>query len=288
METDADASMESSPQLSSLQQMSTAVTQRYALRSKVKITQQQMLQDMANLEEMERGDRTGGVGIPGGYAAESVRGFKSLAWNGTMSKELSSILRASADAHGQDVVEKRKLAGVHNRQIEFQQGQTGYFSLHVANDIAGIWNSPSRGARVYAYEDLTPKLKKRLAADSGHYFTGKMKSGERESMVAGGMQWLLAGHVENANKLFEQAGATKKGLKWINKFSTLMLSERGRELAAGIDDPAKGLTFAALEDIRTGKAGFMDKFMPKSKQVASFVGKGGAEEHRLHAAKIKN
>ena len=87
--------------------------------------------------------------------------------------------------------------------------------------------------------------------------------------------------------MFGESGATVRGQKWINKFSTLMLSERGREVHAGIGDSTLGLTHGALEEIVSEKPLFMDKFMPKSKQVASFVGKGGAKKHREHAMTLQ-
>lgn len=203
-----------------------------------------------------------------------------------MPGELSSILRASTNARKKTLEKKRELAKMHNRRVDFQSKQTGFFSLHVANDIAGIWNSPGRGAKVYSYGDLTKSFSRRFTGVD-RYFTGEMASKERQSLVAVGMQSLLAGDHDGANRKFEESGATERGLKWINKFSTLMLSERGRELRLGIKNPAQGLTHQALQKIVDGKSDFKSKFTPSSKTVARFVGKGGAKEHRLHAEKLK-
>lgn len=280
----------SSGTLSSTGPMQQALTSRRSSRfSGTKISKEEMDMNFKLIDKSVRGDRKGGVGIPGGRTAEAVEKFSPLKWGGQMSGELATITKASVRARSMDDIEKkRELSEQYNRKIEFQKGQVGHFSLHVANDIAGVWNSPTRGSKVYDYEGLTESFSRRFTREDKPYFTEKMDPILRQSLVATGMQLQLAGKGDEANRMFQKAGATEKGQKWINKFSTLMLSERARELSAGIEDSTKGLTHMALDKIASGKAGFFDVFSPKSKQVAPFVGQGGAETHREHALKLKD
>jgi len=292
--SDMDMDLESprgqqSGKLSSTGPMEQAVSSRRSSRiSGTKISEEEMQRNFALIDKFDRGDRKGGVGIPGGRKAEDVEKFRPLQWGHRMAGELATITRASERARSMDdISDKRELAEQYNRKIEFQKGQIGHFSLHVGNDIAGVWNSPKRGSKVYDYENLTESFSRRFTREDKSYFTSKMDPVARQSLVATGMQLQLAGRGEDANVFFQKAGATEKGQKWINKFSTLMLSERARELSAGIEDSTRGLTHAALDKIVSGKAGFSDVFSPKSKQVASFVGQGGAESHREHALTLK-
>jgi len=249
------------------------------------------LSELLELGDLQaRGDRQGGVGIPGSRTLEGVSSFPPLRWRAKMPKDLKRILEGSELARGMELEEKREVAEGRNRRIEFQQGQVGAFSLHVANDIAGVWNSPSNGSRVYDYPHLAPRFESRISQGATSpektYFMGDLSAGERRKHVAEGMQHLIAGDIERANRSFADSGATERGQKWINKFSTLMLSERAREVHAGIENPGHGLTHAALDDVAGGRATFGTKFSPDSRHAASFVGGGGAEAHRQHALSL--
>lgn len=238
-----------------------------------------------------QGNQQGGVGIPGPRTADAVSRFRAMNWRGGMSTDLDHILGGSEDARGQELEGKQRIAAEHNRQVVFQQGQTGYFSLHVANDVAGVWNSPTRGSKVYDYPDLTRSFEERFTRDASRsgetYFTGDLTADQRRMHVATGMQHVLAGDIDAANASFQAAGATQRGQKWINKFSTLMLAERAREVHAGIADSSQGLTHAALGEIAAGRSTFSAKFMPGVGTAAAFVGQGGADAHRRHARALE-
>ena len=241
-------------------------------------------------DRQARGARTGGVGIPGGRKARDVVKFAKLAWDQGFNTELKAILEASRQARSLSLKRKRELAQTTNRQVEFQPGQTGHFSLHLANDIAGVWNSPKHGARVYDYPDLTPSFETRVTKGQRgkkRYFSSDVAVEDRRAHVAQGLQHLLAGQRDEANQSFTSAGATGLGNKWINKFSTLILSERGRELNAGIEDPKQGLTHEALQGIVSKRATFGEIFNPSSRRAATFVSDGGAESHRKRALALK-
>lgn len=241
-------------------------------------------------DKQARGARTGGVGIPGGRKARDVVKFAQLSWDKGFNTELKAILEASRQARSLTLKRKRELAQTTNRQVEFQPGQTGHFSLHVANDIAGVWNSPRHGARVYDYPDLTPSFETRVTSGQRgekSYFSSDVAADDRRTHIAKGLQHLLAGKRDEANQSFTSAGATALGNKWINKFSTLILSERGRELNAGIEDPKQGLTHQALQGIVSKQATFKQIFDPSSNRAAKFVSDGGAESHRRHALTLK-
>ena len=241
-------------------------------------------------DKQARGARTGGVGIPGGRKARDVVKFAKLAWDKGFNTELKAILEASRQARSLSLPGKRELAQTTNRQVEFQPGQTGHFSLHLANDIAGVWNSPKHGARVYDYPDLTPKFETRVTLGKRgekSYFSSGVAVGDRRAHIAQGFQHLLAGRRDDANRSFTSAGPTVRGSKWINKFSTLILSERGRELNAGIEDPTQGLTHGALQSIVSKQAKFGEIFNPSNRRAAKFVSDGGAESHRQHALTLK-
>lgn len=248
-------------------------------------------------DEQARGNRTGGIGIPGGRKLSDVQQFTTLRWGKPMNAQLSSILQGSSLARDEsDIDGKREIASKRNRRVQYQSDQRGEHSLHVANDIAAVWNSDKDKSHVYDYPTLTPKFQERFDGSdkrsSSTYFeparrkADQLSSEERQSLVAQGIQRQLAGDNKGANALFKQSGATSRGQKWINKFSSLMLSERAREVHAGIEKPTDGLTHQALQEIVRGRATFGEKFDPKNKKVASFVVDGGAQTHRDQAEKV--
>ncbi len=241
-------------------------------------------------EKLARGARKGGVGIPGGRKAKDVVNFTRLSWDKGFNSELKAILEASRQARNLSLARKRDLARTTNRVVEFQEGQTGHFSLHVANDIAGVWNSPKHGATVYDYPDLTPSFEKRVTLgqrSAKRYFSADVPADERRKHIAHGFQHLISGRLDQANQSFGFAGPTARGYKWINKFSTLILSERGRELNAGIEDSTQGLTHQALQGIVSKQATFGQIFDPSNRRAAKFVSEGGAKTHREHAESLK-
>lgn len=266
-----------------------------ATRSQGEISAEQFQADIALGNEQAQRVGGGGVGIPGGRTAADVRLYRAMSWGG-MDAELKKILQTSKHFRANEVpleAQREQVKDI-NRQVPFpKKKRSGLHSLHVANDIAAVWNSVVQGkSKVYDYPDLAPKLELRLTEGTRgkkKYFDDSASVENRRAHVAAGMQHLIAGDREAAFNSFKEAGATDRGRKWIYKLSNIMLAEHGREIfgkpKGGAKAPKKKAkskgnspVFSALEHIRTGNATFEDVFASKqTPKLAPFAVRGGAK-----------
>ena len=219
----------------------------------------------------------GGVGIPGPRTKEAVKKLTTLDF-ANLATELPAILKMSLEVRGNKKIAavRRKVKPV-NRWVVYREGATDVHSLHVGNDIAAISNS--RNSKVYDYPDLAPKLDKRLQSNNDAkgktYFDKSVKPEDRHSHVGQGLQHLIAGNNDEAQKSFDKAGLTAKGRKWVHKMGTLMLAERGRELHGGGGADSSKVS-GALDHVKGGR-GFEDVFVTNATTLAPFAKPGGAK-----------
>lgn len=225
----------------------------------------------------------GGVGIPGKRTKDAVQELPRLDFT-RLKDELPPILEKSKTvrekrAKGESIKTIRSEVGLVNRQVVYQEGATDVHSLHVGNDIAAVSNG--RASKVYDYPDLAPKLDKRLAKATSKgktYWASDLPLDQRRSHIAQGFQHLVGGNNDEAQKSFAQAGLTAKGQKWVNKMSTLMLAERGRELHG--DSGANRVHDALSHVVGDGKGApksFSDVFVKEAGKLAPFALRGGAK-----------
>ena len=224
----------------------------------------------------------GGVGIPGGRTLEDVVKFTPFNFK-KIKVETRGILRTSKklrEMRSATIEDKRKEVEKVNRKVVYSDTQMGTHSLHVGNDIVAVYNKTK--SKVYDYPDLAMALDKRLESaqslDGGKdYWKSSKTLPKRRSHIAQGMQHLIAGDNVTAHQSFEEAGLTSRGLKWVQKMSSLMLSERGRELHG------KGGTavHTALQHVRgntkTPSKSFTDVFVTHAITLAPFANRGGAK-----------
>jgi hypothetical protein len=238
------------------------------------------------------GDRHGsGIGVPGKRKATAVREFKSLNFD-TLDKRLPKFLDISAEVQQQKKDDRDKylepakaLARKHNRRVDYggPDENTGLHSLHIAQDVYAYWNSSVKGTgKGYTYEDLAPKLDKRLDAaegakgkEKGVYWTRTQhnaKRDDRRKLVAQGIQHVISGNLEEAEQHFDRAGLTVKGRKWAHKMATISLAEQARALHGA--EEHKDAVKTSLGHV--GAHSFKDVFVTRQKDLAPFAAKGGA------------
>jgi len=242
----------------------------------VKITDDEhaMAVDLGN--KQPTANMHGGVGIPGSRKKADVQKFNKLDF-AKLGEQLPAILQKSKEVHGnKDIAAVRKEVAPVNRHVVYRPGAPDVHSLHVANDIAAVSNS--RASKVYDYPDLAPKLDQRLQSNNKakgkKYFDKSVKSPERHEHVGQGLKDLIGGDNVKAQSSFDKAGLTEKGRKWVHKMGTLMLAERGRELAGGGVGSSK--VDSALDHVKGGR-GFEDVFVKNAEALAPFAKRGGAK-----------
>ena len=228
--------------------------------------------------------RGGGNGIPGRRRYVDVKKLKQLA-GGSFQGDLTSIIKHSRvfreSRKAGKKIDNQKFAETHNRQVVYpnQMANTSH-SLHVGQDIAAVFNSnKSGGNRVYDYPDLAEKLDKRMSKTANrhgdNYFSQSDTATKRRAKIAQGMGLRLNNDFEGAQKHFAEIGLTQRGQKWVDKFSTVLLAEKAREL----DGASKGgLINKSLEHLRSNS--FKTVFVTQKDSMAPFAGKGGASEFK--------
>ena len=242
------------------------------------------------------GDRHGrGVGVPGKRKATAVQAFKALNFD-TLDKRLPKFLDISAevqqqkkDDRGKYLEPARALAQKHNRRVEYgdSDAATGLHSLHIAQDIYAYWNSAVKGTgKVYTYEDLAPKLDKRLnaaegakGAEKGVYWTATEHNAtpaQRRRLVAEGVKHVISGNLEQAKEHFDRAGLTDKGRKWAHKMATISLAEQARALHGA--EEHRDAVKTSLGHV--GANTFEQVFVTRQKDLAPFAAKGGASRFK--------
>lgn len=231
----------------------------------------------------------GGNGIPGGRRFADVTRLKKLdikKYGTTLksiisqSRELRKIKKEGAKINNKEFAEE------HNRQIVYpNQFDNTSHSLHVGQDIAAVFNTnKTGGSRTYDYPTLTKSLDKRLESNQsskgkrkGEYFDANIKTtaNKRREKIAAGVSARLTGDMDKGQEHFQEIGLTKRGQKWVDKFSTIMFAEKARE----IDGNNNGkLLNTALNHLKTNS--FQTVFVNKRETMAPFAGKGGAKEFK--------
>ncbi|MBI3897226.1 MAG: hypothetical protein HY308_02900 [Gammaproteobacteria bacterium] len=270
------------------------VKRTVATRARGKISDAQARANMDFINKFDSRNMRGGVGIPGGRKLADVRKFAPLDFK-NIHGELKTILQTSKDLHAMKAVahkkkagkkelgKARQLAGKVNRRIVFQPGQMGEHSVHTANDIAAVWNSEKQGkSKVYDYASLAPKLETRVQTPtrSGKkYWTKPMTADQRRAHIATAMGHAIEGDIGAADKAIAHIGPTARGQKWVNKMSSLMMAERGREVFAGKKTKETSAVHAALRHVADKKT-FSDVFVNRASKLAPFAQIGGAKTFR--------
>lgn len=247
-------------------------------RSQGKMSEKMFAAALALGDKQATANMHGGVGIPGKRDKAGVKAFPLLNFS-KLKEQLSPILKMSKTVRemrgkGTDIQGIRDQVATVNRRVVFQKNAEDVHSLHVGNDIAAVSNT--RGSKVYDYSDLAPRLDKRLRepeSNGKQYWSSKLSLNERRSHVASGFKQLVGGNNASAQKTFAKVGFTAKGQKWVNKMSTLMLAERGRELHGGNGKKLE----TALNHVASGKS-FSDVFVKNAGTLAPFAKRNGAKQ----------
>lgn len=231
----------------------------------------------------------GGNGIPGGRRYADVTRLRKLDIK-KYDKTLKSIISQSRELRKikkeGGKINNKEFAEEHNRQIVYpNQFDNTSHSLHVGQDIAAVFNTnKTGGSRTYDYPTLSKSLDKRLESNqsskgkrTGEYFAANITTtaNKRREKIAAGLSARLAGDMDKGQEHFQEIGLTKRGQKWVDKFSTIMFAEKARE----IDGNKNGtLINTALNHLKTNS--FQTVFVNKRETMAPFAGKGGAKEFK--------
>lgn len=259
----------------------------YGTRSQKTISevQHKAALELGDLQSERQGG--GGLGIPGERKWNAVKGYSVMPWRRSKLPELTAIMATSKKIRLDQlpIEEQRVLASSFNRRVSYPGSpikKSGLHSLHVANDIAAVYNSESK-SKVYDYPDLAPKLDARLWAESRrskggeerNYFDPRVAVSDRFEHVTTGMRHLIAGKATQGMAEFSAAGANARGNKWLQKFSTILLAERTREIAHGHEH--KEVVSDALTHVAVNRS-FNEVFVTNAKTLAPFAQRGGAKK----------